>query len=224
MFLTLTPSKQHSMEKTPVSLNVEVKPFINDNGSDEGISSITSSLKGDSNHGVVSVIQNENGSPESNSEQPTVPVPDGTLLTDGIPAALVKTQIEDSVLPPGRNSNQDTVATETINATNPALEDLMLPATRLRRHLADTNDLIVCPGVYDGFSARIALAVGFDALYMVKSMIIFPQNRYLHSTDRCWHHSVSSRAAGPWSCTACRYASSGGHDCQSRPLGHSSNC
>ena len=162
------------MEKSPVSLNVEVKPFINDNVSDEGLSSIASSLKGDSNHGMISVIQNAEGSPESNSENPIVPVPDGTLLTDGIPAALVKTQIEDSVLPPGQNSNQDTVATETINATNPALEDLMLPATRLRRHLADTSDLIVCPGVYDGFSARIALAVGFDALYMVNRLIFSP--------------------------------------------------
>ena len=27
--------------------------------------------------------------------------------------------------------------------------------------------IVVCPGVYDGFSARIALDVGFDCLYMV---------------------------------------------------------
>ena len=27
--------------------------------------------------------------------------------------------------------------------------------------------MIVCPGVYDGFSARIALSVGCDAMYMV---------------------------------------------------------
>ncbi len=40
-------------------------------------------------------------------------------------------------------------------------------ATRLRRLLEETRDLIVCPGVYDGFSARIALSVGFQALYMV---------------------------------------------------------
>ncbi len=41
------------------------------------------------------------------------------------------------------------------------------PATRLKRRLEDTKDLIVCPGVYDGFSARIALSVGCDAMYMV---------------------------------------------------------
>lgn len=40
--------------------------------------------------------------------------------------------------------------------------------------------MIVCPGVYDGFSARIALEVGFDALYMVRYLMLFPsfQHRY----------------------------------------------
>jgi hypothetical protein len=39
-------------------------------------------------------------------------------------------------------------------------------ATRLRSLLAE-KDIILAPGVYDGFSARIALEVGFDCLYMV---------------------------------------------------------
>ncbi len=39
-------------------------------------------------------------------------------------------------------------------------------ATKLRRFLNESTDLLVAPGVYDGFSARIALQVGFDALYM----------------------------------------------------------
>ncbi|KAJ9301875.1 hypothetical protein DTO271G3_741 [Paecilomyces variotii] len=39
-------------------------------------------------------------------------------------------------------------------------------ATTLRRTLEDPNSFIVAPGVYDGFSARIALQTGFDALYM----------------------------------------------------------
>ncbi|MCJ1353012.1 MAG: hypothetical protein MMC33_002996 [Icmadophila ericetorum] len=42
----------------------------------------------------------------------------------------------------------------------------MSGATKLKKLLSDTDELIVCPGVYDGFSARIALAVGFSALYM----------------------------------------------------------
>ncbi|KAK0382462.1 hypothetical protein CLIM01_00119 [Colletotrichum limetticola] len=39
-------------------------------------------------------------------------------------------------------------------------------ATKLRQRLSETDDLILLPGVYDGFSARIALEVGFDGLYM----------------------------------------------------------
>lgn len=44
----------------------------------------------------------------------------------------------------------------------------MVPAAgKLRQLLEDSNKIIVCPGVYDGFTARIALQAGFDALYMV---------------------------------------------------------
>lgn len=39
-------------------------------------------------------------------------------------------------------------------------------ATRLRQLLAE-KDIIEAPGVYDGFSARIAHEVGFDCIYMV---------------------------------------------------------
>ena len=45
--------------------------------------------------------------------------------------------------------------------------------TRLRQLLEDPNHLIVCPGVYDGLSARIAISMGFEAIYMV----IYNQNR-----------------------------------------------
>lgn len=41
--------------------------------------------------------------------------------------------------------------------------------TKLRQLLADESKIIVCPGVYDGFTARIALQEGFDALYMVST-------------------------------------------------------
>jgi 2-methylisocitrate lyase-like PEP mutase family enzyme len=39
-------------------------------------------------------------------------------------------------------------------------------AARLRELLA-RKEVLVCPGVYDGFTARIALREGFDCLYMV---------------------------------------------------------
>lgn len=43
-------------------------------------------------------------------------------------------------------------------------------AAKLRKMLNETNDLIVCPGVYDGLSARIALSLGFEAMYMVRDV------------------------------------------------------
>lgn len=40
-------------------------------------------------------------------------------------------------------------------------------ATKLRKMLFETEELIVCPGVYDGLSARTAIELGFSAMYMV---------------------------------------------------------
>jgi hypothetical protein len=41
-------------------------------------------------------------------------------------------------------------------------------ATKLKRMIEETGELIICPGVYDGLSARIAQRVGFSAMYMVR--------------------------------------------------------
>lgn len=41
-------------------------------------------------------------------------------------------------------------------------------ATKLRKMIFESNELIVCPGVYDGLSARTAIETGFNALYMVR--------------------------------------------------------
>jgi 2-methylisocitrate lyase-like PEP mutase family enzyme len=43
----------------------------------------------------------------------------------------------------------------------------MASAAKLRSWLAEKDKIIVCPGVYDGFTARIALNAGFECLYMV---------------------------------------------------------
>jgi 2-methylisocitrate lyase-like PEP mutase family enzyme len=40
-------------------------------------------------------------------------------------------------------------------------------ATKLRELLARKDEIVVCPGVYDGYTAWITLATGFDCLYMV---------------------------------------------------------
>jgi hypothetical protein len=40
------------------------------------------------------------------------------------------------------------------------------PAAKLRAMLA--KEMVVCPGVYNGFTARLALNAGFKVLYMVQ--------------------------------------------------------
>jgi hypothetical protein len=53
----------------------------------------------------------------------------------------------------------------------PTVSLYVIPAaSKLRRMLKDTKDLIVCPGVYDGLSARIAMDLAFKGLYMVISL------------------------------------------------------
>lgn len=61
-----------------------------------------------------------------------------------------------------------------VNGTRqePTVSLYVIPAaSKLRRMLKDTKDLIVCPGVYDGLSARIAMQVGFKGLYMVRTLM-----------------------------------------------------
>jgi len=41
------------------------------------------------------------------------------------------------------------------------------------RALLTQDEIIVCPGVYDGFTARLALNTGFKVLYMVRSRFLF---------------------------------------------------
>jgi methylisocitrate lyase len=40
------------------------------------------------------------------------------------------------------------------------------PSTRLRHMIANSPSIILCPGVYDGLSARIAIHLGFRGMYM----------------------------------------------------------
>ena len=43
----------------------------------------------------------------------------------------------------------------------------MSAAAKLRHALANPDEIVVAPGVYDGLTARIALGKGFQCLYMV---------------------------------------------------------
>ena len=44
----------------------------------------------------------------------------------------------------------------------------MAAVKRFRAMLAEKDNLIVCPGIYDGLTARVALNAGFECLYMVR--------------------------------------------------------
>lgn len=43
----------------------------------------------------------------------------------------------------------------------------MIGAKRLRELMKREDNIVVAPGVYDGLSARLALAAGAECLYMV---------------------------------------------------------
>jgi hypothetical protein len=79
----------------------------------------------------------------------------------------------------------------------PTVSLYVIPAaSKLRRMLKDTKDLIVCPGVYDGLSARIAMNVGFKGLYMVK----IPMQKLLpvltNYIDRCRNYRITPGNGG----------------------------
>lgn len=71
---------------------------------------------------------------------------------------------------------------------------------KLRNMLADPEKFIACPGIYDGFTARIALREGVDCLYMVSHTLLLPPFLTNRTTtadkslpDWRRHDNVSSR-------------------------------
>lgn len=61
---------------------------------------------------------------------------------------------------------------------------------KLRRIIEDPKGFILCPGVNDGFSARIAL--GFDGLYMI-SLFPTPNIAYSLASPACTSRTRSGR-------------------------------
>lgn len=68
-------------------------------------------------------------------------------------------------------------------------------STKLRRMLNETNELIVCPGVYDGLSARVAMQLDFKALYMVcpSNLLRCRYDMKVYFVDRSRYYSISAR-------------------------------
>ena len=239
MFLTLTPSmhRMDSSSRLPEPLDQATsnlvaeslayhlvsgdtqQPLANSPGP-ASVENKASINQGDGtfaeyNKAIPSVSVSEISEPASVKDKASISQGDGTFAEQNkaissvsVSEVSVENHVDDAILPAVDSTNQDTVAT--IHLT-----EFLSPATVLKRRLERTKDLIVCPGVYDGFSARIALSVGFDALYMVIS-----NNSRLHvqacshRPDRCRHHSLSPRPARPWPRTAQRHACSCRHDRQ----------
>lgn len=229
MFLEMTPA-MHQMDSIPgptdqVTLNMAVGSF---SLTGDTTGEVANSLKTPSDDDKASLSQSNGMSPEEDKAKPhpTSDMPTdsfsppsmeedmakphsvGEIPPDSLSSPSVEDHLGDKILPVGQNSTQDAVATTLTT-------EFLSPATTLKRRLEITKDLIVCPGVYDGFSARIALSVGFDALYMVSNTCSrLPVPVCSYHPDRCRHHGLSPRPARPRPCTAQRHASSCGHDRQ----------
>ena len=148
-----------------VTLNPAVDSLSFHFASGDTLGPVANTLKAAS---LASVYQNKNSlmdRGESKSAHIGIIPPDSPPESPPESAPSVEEEdLDTSILPAFDDATHETMAT-----TTPT--DICSPATNLKRRLENTKDLIVCPGVYDGFSARIALAVGCDAMYMVS--IIF---------------------------------------------------
>jgi hypothetical protein len=80
-----------------------------------------------------------------------------------IPPAPLKLD-EDLTSPHVDNGSSDYLPLSPVHAE---LDEPVSGAKKLRKMIEQTNELVVCPGVYDGLSARTAIELGFNAMYMV---------------------------------------------------------
>lgn len=79
---------------------------------------------------------------------------------------LIKTTPQNEVAKP-TTLVEKTKPISKVQISAPLTYDANAPAsTRLRHMVKNLDHILVCPGVYDGLSARIALQVGFEGMYM----------------------------------------------------------
>ncbi|PQE19837.1 Pyruvate Phosphoenolpyruvate kinase protein [Rutstroemia sp. NJR-2017a WRK4] len=116
---------------------------------------------------VTHVDKDESASSDSNASEPRTPVDQVEFLAQ---TAIEGLQHEDAPEVPEVKTptmkTQDEPRFLTLNHVASTVDMPMSGATKLRKMIFETNELIVCPGVYDGLSARTALEVGFSAMYM----------------------------------------------------------
>ena len=186
MFLTLTPSmsqpdiqRHDSSPIDHVTLNLAVESLSYHFVSGDKLGPLANSFKAASVEDGNTVSHGTNTPTEQTGAEQS---PMDEKPTDRVSVPSPVKAIEEPILPPTLNDKQD-LATDKQDTIVDKLEtqvsnlptQFLTPATVLKNRVQNTKDLIVCPGVYDGFSARIALSVGFDALYMVST----PPSRYV---------------------------------------------
>ena len=186
MFLTLTPSmsqpdirKHESSPIDHVTLNLAVESLSYHFVSGDKLGPLASSFKAASLEDGNTVSQGTNTPTEQTRAEQS---PTDEKPTDRVSEPSPMKAIDEPILPPTLNDKQDlatgkqdTIVDKLETQVSNLPTQFLSPATVLKNRLQNTKDLIVCPGVYDGFSARIALSVGFDALYMVRT----PPARYV---------------------------------------------
>lgn len=108
--------------------------------------------------------------PQSNVEAVKI-TPDEPLV-ESLPSETATNGIN------GHAHDDSQAALKSINETwlqlNHVASSVQEPTTgakKLRKMLLETNELIICPGVYDGLSARTAIELGFNAMYMVSKLL-----------------------------------------------------
>lgn len=97
------------------------------------------------------------------SDMSETPSPDGPLLA--IPSSKGSSSASTTWLKL-HSTAPIHVEVKEIPATPAYHDEPYSGAKKLRHLLKNTDELIVCPGVYDGLSARAAMEVGFKSLYM----------------------------------------------------------
>ena len=145
-------------------------------------------------HGTASTVADgqdqsslleEISSPDAIQEGSKTPTQDGTFMehtptcetekteetkTDLQTTAVRDFQVSSETQPLGLPVTERSIVPEqTASANDISLEiptTYLRASTRLRQMIKSSPSIIVCPGVYDGLSARIALEVGFKAMYM----------------------------------------------------------
>lgn len=118
-------------------------------------------------------LDSEQASPDSTREASPVEsrVNDAasTIQQDAITPTIVDLELPPVVENAGPKSTSPAVQAPAIPLST--IPGTKVPAsTRLQKMIHETDKLIVCPGVYDGLSARTAMEVGFDGLYMVRKL------------------------------------------------------